>query len=631
MFADYYTTTWYGPRKVTSVVSTVTQYKDTAITNYETKTTVKNATFTTTFEVAEDWVFASNAAAGPATATTRIDASTISINDRIVTSPAGFFVYPSAKVISVPAITQADGQLACTTRSTYFLNCSGIRAQSATFTGINTNVAAYFGGLEVATRTGTSTYTVPKYSYITHTVESPSPDTLYSPLLLTNQSTMIETGTKTTTMITTPTTEFRTTELSFSTPFLYFPARGKTEVTNLGDLPALVGYSTSTPDLARRAGPTPGSSRPYDPIIADYGYIPQVALDWIVKQYPSLASCYAGGPSILPIQDHLDDITILDDGCAAMAPVAQEAVDALTISSGTTVQGVGCFHPGNCPAKVTATPGPTSSTRLTLPESTTPASRALGATAIPALTSSTRVTLPESTTPASQALGEAIATTSKQQDSPTKSTNIPMPILASLSSTPAFDRSATRGYNPTKTAKPATDPGAKEVTAGSPSITSHSSFSLPAIIFVPPTHKLKPSGSSDIITAADQTITKLPSGSAVEILGQTLDSNSPLATVSGTVISLGSSDLVIGSSTVRLPASKKDTEAVQSTTGVGGLIIGAFGPHEPTTETATARNSLNGASPNATSPLAFRGAASRFNHGPAKAMVACFGILWHYI
>lgn len=37
---------------MTSIVSTVTQYQDTAITNYETKTTVKNTTYATTIEVA---------------------------------------------------------------------------------------------------------------------------------------------------------------------------------------------------------------------------------------------------------------------------------------------------------------------------------------------------------------------------------------------------------------------------------------------------------------------------------------------------------------------------------------------------------------------------------------------------
>ena len=37
---------------MTSIVSTITQYQDTAVTNYETRTTVKNTTYATTIEVA---------------------------------------------------------------------------------------------------------------------------------------------------------------------------------------------------------------------------------------------------------------------------------------------------------------------------------------------------------------------------------------------------------------------------------------------------------------------------------------------------------------------------------------------------------------------------------------------------
>lgn len=66
------------------MVSTVTQYQDTAVTNYETKTTVKNTTYATTIEVAENWVYASNAAPGPTLAATKINATQTSINDRVV-------------------------------------------------------------------------------------------------------------------------------------------------------------------------------------------------------------------------------------------------------------------------------------------------------------------------------------------------------------------------------------------------------------------------------------------------------------------------------------------------------------------------------------------------------------------
>ena len=59
-WASYYTSTWYGMRKVTSVVTHVTEYVDTTITNYETTTTVKNTTYYSTSQVAYDGIPAQN-------------------------------------------------------------------------------------------------------------------------------------------------------------------------------------------------------------------------------------------------------------------------------------------------------------------------------------------------------------------------------------------------------------------------------------------------------------------------------------------------------------------------------------------------------------------------------------------
>ncbi|KAL8728620.1 MAG: hypothetical protein Q9166_005273 [cf. Caloplaca sp. 2 TL-2023] len=80
----------------------------------------------------------------------------------------------------------------------------------------------------------------------------------------------------------------------------------------------------------------------------DFGYVPQALIDWMARnpyyaaQYPGLASCLPGGPSIEP--HNLCEDTI---ATPAMAP-PQIAVPDLTVSTTITVQVDGCFHPGTC-------------------------------------------------------------------------------------------------------------------------------------------------------------------------------------------------------------------------------------------------------------------------------------------
>lgn len=67
----------------------------------------------------------------------------------------------------------------------------------------------------------------------------------------------------------------------------------------------------------------------------------------IANQYPGLESCLPGGPSITP-----------NTACNPVAPETASQVPDLTTSSATTVQGLGCFHPGNCPAAAATTKAP---------------------------------------------------------------------------------------------------------------------------------------------------------------------------------------------------------------------------------------------------------------------------------
>ena len=130
----------------------------------------------------------------------------LSADDCNRSSPKGFYVYPSAKVIRAPAITQANGQLACTATSSWSLVCPSYSSsvsieatrETAVFTGINTNIAAYYSG-----QVGPTTQI----------------QTLASGELTTFPWTRSKVNA----------TAFATTvDISFSTPFLFFPAKGAT-------------------------------------------------------------------------------------------------------------------------------------------------------------------------------------------------------------------------------------------------------------------------------------------------------------------------------------------------------------------------------------------------------------------
>lgn len=489
-------------------------------------------------------------------------------------------MYPSVKIINVPVVTDTNGNLACTTASTYHLKCPE-PIDSATFNGINSHVQAYYGGLSSAVETSTDTYTVSRWSKL--------PGPTLSQIPITNQSTFTMTGTATVTNITYAATSFFTIEISFVTPFLHFPSRGTTEVQNTGDLPVLVGQSTPGANLDARALSTTTSytSTNYDPLLADYGYVPQEVIDSLaqipeyIKQYPSLASCLPGGPSILPIKDHEPWINIMDDGCAAAAPGVLSSVPDLTTSLGATVQAEGCFHPGACVTTVTSVPAPASTPVVALPA----------------------ITIPPFS-PSKQTV-----TSSPQQEhsgvGSSKSFPDPMSILAPIVG--SVDQTVSETFLPAETAKPAIGSGAEVVTAGVHTSSLASSLSLPEIVMVSPTGIMTSAGSGNVITTAGHTLTLIPSASAVVIAGQTLNFGSSAALISGTSVSLGTSGLVIGTSTVTLSKSDTALSAIEATQGLGGIIAGAFGPHQTSTESASSESSPTAASGNATSPLAFTG------------------------
>lgn len=268
----------------------------------------------------------------------------------LLTSPAGFYIIPTVRIIKVPAVTQADGQLACTTTSIWSVSCPPYPATtfSTVFTGINDYVEAYYSGQEgPSVSTDSDSHVNPKSSVVT----------------------MSRAATNTTGIPS-------TTVISFSTPYLYFPPEASEELidddvyeiilpvsipgavttTSTSTTSSLSPTTTNSIDVTETITSTPTPTVNTDNL--KYGFVPPDIRPWIlqnpdyVRQYPDLESCLPGGPSITPQFD-----------CVAVAPVAQELVPDLTTSGAVTVKGVGCFHPGNCPvdaAQATSTAEPAS-------------------------------------------------------------------------------------------------------------------------------------------------------------------------------------------------------------------------------------------------------------------------------
>ena len=305
-----------------------------------TTTTFKNTTYESTIQIGADNLWAGNFATGiPFTTEIMINATATSTYGTTVTSPAGFYAIPSVRIIHVPAVTQANGQLACTTSSTWALLCqpwsestTHLTTRSlAVFSGMNDGMEKYFSGQQLPTQ-------VTYGSSDVYTTSRPATNTSGYP---------------------------STTVVSFSTPYLHFAVRAATELVehpyiqinpvmnpNETDSTSLGSTPPPPPSLISTVpSPTSTSAPPLDTDNVAHGFLPSDIIPWMLKnpdyltQYPGLASCLPGGPSI--------DFGL---GCYEVAPETAGPVPDLTTGSAVTVEGVGCFHPGNCPAASTSAP-----------------------------------------------------------------------------------------------------------------------------------------------------------------------------------------------------------------------------------------------------------------------------------
>ncbi|KAI4202770.1 MAG: hypothetical protein LQ348_001460 [Seirophora lacunosa] len=342
---EFSTTTWHGLRNVVSLLTAVTQYKDTAITNYHNTTTLINTTYVTSFDVASNPIPATDVNVYQTLAKQTLEGNRTVTAGITVQSPQAFYVFSTVKVIHVPAVTDSNGNLRCATTSTDRLCCGkeGGRASCPTgdlgqleslklartriFDGINTHAEDYFHSRSLpgaASKSGSNTL----------------------------QATAVATWPETT-------VHYNHSVISFSVPFVYLPLRGATEKEHVGGTDVGLTGPGKLDDgddenvesrhlLKRAVTPQVTLTNNFDGATEDFGYVPQALIDWMVEDptymagYPELASCLPGGPPIKVPSDN---------GVCGLqwSPVYQKPVLALTVNSVFTIQGDGCFHARACP------------------------------------------------------------------------------------------------------------------------------------------------------------------------------------------------------------------------------------------------------------------------------------------
>lgn len=217
----------------------------------------------------------------------------------------------------MPAITQENGQLACTTAITrrYFYNQPDLEAGRnpcgmRVFTGMNSNVQRYFDSSRFSFHPHHSTKLVgPAINLPTHGLNNgPIPDVTSTSLITETEEILV-----------------------LATPFAHKPSWN---VTNLDDYG---GYNVST------GNPCPGV---FDHAIADYGYVPQAFIEFITREFPEITSRFPPGATLLPggpsIMDGISQRLV--------APATLQSEEDLTVSASFTIRNTGCFHPDLCPA-----------------------------------------------------------------------------------------------------------------------------------------------------------------------------------------------------------------------------------------------------------------------------------------
>jgi hypothetical protein len=259
-------TSMEGLVNVTTIVTYLSKGSDGVgtIISSSSSVTLTNTTFVfdvnTGFNPVETFI---NLAPGPIEDANALTGTATMTGGVLVQSPAAFYVYNSVKIITAEAVTDDDGNVMCGTTSG--------------FPNINSNAEAYFGGPSIA---GQNQDNLEYNATITTTM------TFLEPTIFTTTTTLTEVVLTDITYYTlsdgstiTPSPNQPGSVISLTEPFIYQPAWA----SNLASTPQCL----------------PGKNS------EEYGYIPQTLLDYLIQnpyysaQYPGLASCLPGGPSII--------------------------------------------------------------------------------------------------------------------------------------------------------------------------------------------------------------------------------------------------------------------------------------------------------------------------------------------
>ena len=359
-------------------------------------------------------------------------------------------------------------------------------------------------------------------------------------------------------------------EIHFPTPFIYLPLEGAHE--SLSSFPDIEVLTQEGTVYLQSAIDTPTTAvMGYDNSDGDYGYVPQDLIDWMAKipkylsQYPYLASCYPGGPSIKPDNYNPGECT-----GTVVSPVDAVAVSDLTTSTQVSVSSVGCFHPGACP-----TPAPAATPTTAVPSNTAlpfSSQEAPGARPAPEQSQKQQAAVISSPTTApgigsmiANALGglpfgpspSALSPKGPSPNAPSPNAPASSAIAASLNIPSPHVTIPSTPYTPPQNA-PAANPESERNPPSRYAISlapSASAIVINGVTMSFPTAE-PDSGNveSPIFTVGSQSVT-LNSASQLVVEGQTLVPGAPAITIQGTPVSLGPSGnaIVVAGNTVPLP------------------------------------------------------------------------------
>ncbi|KAL9038244.1 MAG: hypothetical protein Q9180_003252 [Flavoplaca navasiana] len=321
--------------RVASLFKILLIYLDTTVTNLWSTTTLANTTWVTSSDYAKNPIPATPLY-GQALVTKELQGNETITAGVTVQSPDAFYVFSTIKVIWVPAVVDnTNGQVSCGTISTYLDPLADLYDEKLTtiFSNINEHVEAYFDD------TPAPNFYEHGPWYLEHGRPTPVASTYNNPA------------------------PYNSTKISFPTPFVHLPhaVASERDATIAVDAvaPCKESLRFNISRLQCSQDQIPGHSdylpanKPwhasFHDVAEDYGHVPQALLDWMLKdplnvaQFPDLAACLPGGPSIIVQYDHTGTIQ------ATSAMKVQEPVAALTIRAENVVDVAGCFNPGACP------------------------------------------------------------------------------------------------------------------------------------------------------------------------------------------------------------------------------------------------------------------------------------------